>query len=56
MTLPCSWQSLLAYQAEVDDRPAVQDKYWTHANHANLTVFLFTVAVVVVISLMTFVG
>ncbi|PSH65619.1 hypothetical protein CU102_20505 [Phyllobacterium brassicacearum] len=47
---------LLAYQAEIDDRPAARDKYWTHANHADLTVFLFTVALVVVISLMAFAG
>jgi hypothetical protein len=41
---------LLAYQAELDIRPRVQDEHWARTHHADLTVFAFTAALVLVVA------
>lgn len=39
---------LLAYQAEVDDRPPFHDNRWMRSHHANMTVFVYMAALIVV--------
>ena len=42
---------LLAYQAEVDDRPPFHDEHWMRTHHADLTVFVFMAALVIVVAM-----
>lgn len=47
---------LLAYQADIDDRPPVHQEPWTHPREADWTVFVFTAALVIVVATLVFVG
>ena len=55
-TLAIAGIVLLAYQAEIDDRPPVHQEPWTHPRETDWTVFLFTAALVLVVAMIVLMG
>lgn len=43
---------LLACQADIGDRPHVQDEHWMRTYHADMTVFVFTAALAIVVAML----